>query len=457
MRQKIIGYLTVAGAALLTGTMLVLALPLGEQAWLAWFMLVPLLIATKEKGFLIGFLGGLAAVFWCGFLATTGMFYHYKTFEPEPGWTYTGCGLFAFCFSIFFAIWSDRENHKMPTWWFAALAVCMESVLLLILPAPLAITQYRSPMMMAGASMVGIWGVSFFVWIVNVISVKKPLGWFFALTIAFCSTMSRFVKPFVPTDGMVVAVSQIAEGLDKELADSHVAISSQKPAFDVWPEFSGMVFVRGDDTSKLTELSSLSAPIITSFRDTNQPLPHNVASLFERGKESARYAKRKLFGSETKMHTAGEKAVAVPFGSGSGAVGLNICYDSCFPYVIRETASLQNVKVIALPTIDPDSRHYFIAGMHAAFTPFRAAENGVAMARADGHFGSMIVDNHGRIVAELHDEQKSISARVSPRRAWTLYQIIGDLFWYGCILAVFVPFIQKVFKKPDRPGSTLDL
>ena len=217
-----------------------------------------------------------------------------------------------------------------------------------------------------------------------------------------------------------------------------------------------MLFVRGEDTSRLRDLTMASSPVVTSFRDTATPLPHNVASLFLNGVESARYAKRKLFGSETKMHTAGETAVAVPFGSDGGAVGLNICYDSCFPYVIRETAALLNVRLIALPTIDPESRHYFIAAMHAAFTPFRAAENGVAMVRADGHFGSMIVDEKGRIVTELHDEQKSSLGNVSGRRVWTLYQVIGDAFWYGCMVAVVWPLSLNLFKKKRLESADLE-
>lgn len=43
------------GAALFCGLLLVLALPLGEQFYLAWFMLVPLLVAVRGKGFLVGF------------------------------------------------------------------------------------------------------------------------------------------------------------------------------------------------------------------------------------------------------------------------------------------------------------------------------------------------------------------------------------------------------------------
>ena len=446
MQQKVIAYVLVALAALATGTMLVLALPLGEQAWLAWFMLVPLLIATKEKGFLVGFLGGLAAVFWCGFLATTGVFYHFKNFEPEPSWTYTGCGLFAIPFCLFFAIWADSKNHMKPVWWLAALAVCLESILLLKLPAPLAITQYRNPIMMVVSSLVGIWGVSFLIWFINTSVVKMPVRWmWFVSFIILCKVASRDPIPKIEY-GVTVAVSQFAEGLDKELVDSHAAISTQKPVFDVWPEFAGMMFVMGNDTSKLTDLSKKTSPIITSFRDTAMPLPHNVASLFLDGVESARYEKRKLFGSETNMHTRGRVAVAVPLAAIDGAVGLNICYDSCFPYVIRETAALPNVKVIALPTIDPDSRHYFIAAMHAAFTPFRAAENGVAMVRADGHFGSMIVDERGHIVAELHAEQKSSLGNVSGRRVWTLYQVVGDWFWFLCIGAVVAPGLIRLSK-----------
>ncbi len=455
MRQKIIAHLLVAVAAMATGTMLVLALPLGEQAWLAWFMLVPLLFATKEKGFLVGFLGGLGVVFWCAWLSTAGVFYQFKNFEGSTGWTYSGCGLFGITFAVFFAIWADRKNHEKPGWWFAGLAVCLESVLLLVLPAPLAITQYRNPLMMIVASGVGIWGVSFLIWFFNVWVVKTPARWPWLLfVVIFSRAASRDPIPKIE-NGLPVAVSQFADGLDKELAEGHVAISAKKPVFNVWPEFAGMLFVMGNDTSKLENLSKISSPIVTSFRDTAVPLPHNVGSLFIGGVESARYEKRKLFGSETNMHTPGQAAVAVPLAAVGGSVGLNICYDSCFPYVIRETAALPNVKVIALPTIDPDSRHFFIAAMHSAFTPFRAAENGVAIVRADGHFGSMIVDERGRIVMELHDEQKSSLGIILGRRVSTLYQIIGDWFWFLCMGAVALPGLlrlSKWLKERNKPS-----
>ena len=58
-----------AGVAL-SGVLLVLALPLGEQAYLAWFALVPLLRAVHGRGVLLGFIGALATIFFAAWLAT---------------------------------------------------------------------------------------------------------------------------------------------------------------------------------------------------------------------------------------------------------------------------------------------------------------------------------------------------------------------------------------------------
>jgi hypothetical protein len=72
------------GAALLTGTLTLFALPLGEQWYLGYFALVPLLIATKERGFIGGFLGGIIAIFWLAFLSTTGALYKVNFLEDCP-------------------------------------------------------------------------------------------------------------------------------------------------------------------------------------------------------------------------------------------------------------------------------------------------------------------------------------------------------------------------------------
>jgi apolipoprotein N-acyltransferase len=454
MKQKLIDIGLVVLGALATGTMVWLALPLGEQSYLAWVMLIPLLLATKEKGLMLGFLGGLGSIFWCAFLATAGFIYQHKHWEPAAAWTYTACGIFAASFSLFFGIYAEKKNHERPILWLAAMAIVLEAALLFQIPAHLALTQYRNWTMMLVASVGSIWLVSFLIWAFNIYLSKnlKKHGWIGLVVMVASFGITRF-DPFAKEaiDGFSVGVAQITDAMDKEQVAAHKAASLQKPIFVVWPEFAGMMFVMGEDTGKLKQLSKETAPIITSFRDTYQPLPHNIASLFANGEESKRYEKRKLFGSESKMHTPGKTSVAVPIPGQSFTVGLDICFDSCFPMIIRETASQPNAAFVALPTIDPDSLHYFMAGMHAAYTPFRCAENGIAMARADGNFGSMIVNERGAIVKELKNEQTSAVAKVSGKRVWTLAGTkIGDWFLYLCLGIAFYPSVKWVVEKTKR-------
>jgi len=200
----------------------------------------------------------------------------------------------------------------------------------------------------------------------------------------------------------------------------------------VWPEFSGLLLARNGDTSKLQRLALESGmpAFVTSFRDGFEPLPHNTAAVFSRQGESSPYFKRKLYGSESQMHSPGSNAVAVP--SQVGIVGLNICFDSCYPAIIRDTARL-NADMIAVPTIDPESPYDFFAANHAAFMPIRAAENGVSIIRADGGAYSMIVDPNGRIVGQLECEKnKTAVGRIPNHGHWTLYKWAGDWFLYLC-------------------------
>jgi apolipoprotein N-acyltransferase len=130
------------------------------------------------------------------------------------------------------------------------------------------------------------------------------------------------------------------------------------------------------------------------------------------------------------MHTPGTEPVAVPFAGTT--VGLNICFDSCYPSIIRDTVN-QGAEVIALPTIDPDAPYGWFAANHAAFTPIRAAEEGVSIIRADGYAFSTIADPDGRILAQLPNKADiTTTAAVPTRGHWTFYRWAGDWFLYAC-------------------------
>jgi apolipoprotein N-acyltransferase len=301
---------------------------------------------------------------------------------------------------------------------------------------------------MTVASFGGIWLVSFLVWGVNLLIARNsrkflPLG----IAVVAGSFLVTAIDKRMDENLANVGVVQIPAELDEDLVREHKRLIKPDTLFAVWPEFAGIIFIRDDKPGKLQELASESGVgIITSYKDSFTPLPHNVSSLVTTRGESERYEKRKLFGGEANMHTPGTRAVAATY-SVDRSVGLNICFDSCYPNIIRETAALPNVSVIALPTIDPESPHHFLAAMHASYTPFRSAENGVSMVRVDGHYGSMSVDSQGKILDEFTDERASETFRVSVKRRWTLCQIIGDASLYTMIIAVFGGILARILKR----------
>ena len=432
----------IIGAILASGAMLHAALPPIGWWWLAWFAFVPLFIAVKGARFLVGFLAGLGATGTTAFLAIQGVGYGYRSSEGSPSWIMVGCVLFGFAVSIVTGM--AAESKLASPLRLAACAVLLEACLLIYLPASIALTQARVSAALFFASMGGIWGVSYLVWLSNtwlahhmaegrkVPAILGLVGVYVVLG-ALGSTMK-------PLSGAAIPVI-VVQTDETDLAALGRLTGTNPAALAVWPEFAGLEAASGGDTTKLREFAAVRPGIITTFQDTHTPLPHNVAALFASGQESARYEKRKLFGGETSMHTAGNQAVIVPWRD--TRVGLNICFDSCFPGIMRETA-LKGAKLIALPTIDPPSPHHWIAAMHAASTPFRAAELGIPIARADGNAYSMLVDARGNIVLELPPGKASAQGDLPTTTEDTLYRSIGDWPLWICGLALFGSSVQRL-------------
>jgi apolipoprotein N-acyltransferase len=444
-------WLQMLGGAVATGVLLALALPLGEQGYLAFVALVPLLLATRDRGFILGFLGGILAISTLAIIATSGAFYKERVAEGNVSWIYTSCGLFGFSFSVFFALWGDAKLNKRSIFWLAAVAVLLESVLLVQIPAHLALTQYRNPLQLTIASVGGIWLVSWLVWLANLSLATHGKNWkrsAWVPVMVLVGVVWTFAsKPQMPTEesALMVGLIQVETENENSLLEAQEELPKETD-FAVWPEFGGILFVRDGKPDRLVEVAEATTiPIITSFPDNAQPLPHNVASLVTATGESERYEKRRLFGGEKNMHTPGTKPVAVKSEFTAGSIGLNICFDSCYPWIIRETAALPGVSFIALPTIDPPSPHYFLSAMHAAYTPFRSAENGISMVRVDGHYGSMVTSSSGQILKELKGSDVPTTASFLPERRFTVYQKLGDWFLYLMILWFLTePFVLRL-------------
>jgi apolipoprotein N-acyltransferase len=455
----------------ITSVLLVLALP--PVGWwpLAWFALMPAIWASRGRGFLVGFLVGISASLLLGWAAVEGFFYAAKSFEGERTWTYLGTAIFGFVLSICCGLVGEiKQLNPRTIVGLGCFVVLLDLALMPLLPVTFAISQARVPGMLTLSSLTGIWGVSFLLWTVNLSLVAlaetgraeagraevKPVNLRGLAVLPAIAAIFLLVGllPSRQREGLRIRVA-VVQSPSTELPEMVRLSRKDSPQMAVWPEFSGLAHVRQGDATSLIQLAEDPAmpTFVTSFPDANQPLPHNTAALFSAEGESARYFKRRLFGGEVRMHTPGDGPVAAK--TQWGPVGLNICFDSCFPNLMRDSSRQGNVGFIALPTIDPPSPHGFIAAMHSAFTPFRAAELGVAVARADGYSHSMIVGNTGVVLAELPPNvEDSISALVDFTPRWTLYKAVGDWFLVACGLALLWLCSTNLWSRRNSEGRS---
>lgn len=455
---KLIGkFLAVAASAVL----FLLALPPADIAPLGFFCFTPVFVAVRGKGFAWGFLAGLSVLILGALLAWSGWFYRPSLIGESPEWLFTGFALFGLVVGLVCGIVGEiRDPARRLPWILAAWAVLFEAALLLYLPAHIALTQYRMFAAMKVASFGGIWLVSYLVWVVNLFLadgfVRKD-RWTMALCGSFLGAWFGF-SAFTghPKEGTLnVGLVQTQTMAPDELESFNKEATARGAQIVVWPELLGTASAPRGDTRILRELAAQEGqvPFVTSFEDDNEPLPYNVASMFSRDGESERYRKRKLFGGERNDHARGSDPVATTVDGVT--YGLNICFDSCFPSVMRDTALLEGVSVILLPTFDPIGPYGTIQAFHAAYTPFRAAELGVPIVRSDWTAYSMAVDSRGVIVAEMGSGREGVTvADVTPERRPTIYRRFGDWFlWASGLIAAAGLIKGRMAGRGRRPSS----
>lgn len=460
-----------AGAgALVSGALLTAAMPPADLGLLSWFCMAPLLIGVRGSGFVVGSLAALWAALFAAWLSVTGVFYPgVARLDDTAAWHYVGFFLFSLSMVVVAGTWADMKTVSRWVWlWLPAIAVAAEATLLVYLPAHLGLAHYRSPFLLKVASITGIWGVSYLVWAANVRVAlafadgrlpksSKSLAArgmdLSLLAIILASMVWRFPPPVYEALGegkqgqMLVAAIQTLSHEPEQLDRLHRQAAALAPEYVVWPELSASGWVVGGDVGELQKVSEQGAAFVTSYpRLEGGSLPYNVSSLFIEGKALGNYRKRKLFGGERSMHLPGSKPTSARYGKGD--LGLLVCFDSCFPYIVRETANLPGVNSISLPSMGPESPFGVMQAMHGAFTPFRAAENGVAIARGESSAFAQIIDGDGRIVAEAPAAfEGAIAGWVSDRPRWTFYKVAGDWFLWACVVVTLVVGARSLLRQ----------
>jgi len=380
--------------------LLAAAMPPSGAGWLAWLALAPVLIVVRGRGFVFGFALGMMVALMAGHLTAQGWIQP-NVIEGNTRWNYLAFGLFGLVVGFLCAIVGDKKELRLsdvPR--FAAWAVLLEAGTHLILPAHLGLTQYRSPLLLGLASVLGLWAVSYAVWFVNIaiVCLIRDRAWGAVATAG--TAMLASCAPLWPPAPVgpklrVGAIQTTTQSLD-ELAALNFVAGSRGADLVVWPELSGMASAPAGRTAKLTQLASIKEQpaFITTFEDDASPRPHNAAALFSKSGESSRFFKRKPFGGEKQIHAAGTDSLAVDWHYTK--VGLNVCFDSCYPGIMRDTAGASGIGLLVVPSLDPASPNGTMQALHGAYSCFRAAELGVPIVRADTTGFSSIVDGRGR-------------------------------------------------------------
>jgi apolipoprotein N-acyltransferase len=134
-----------------------------------------------------------------------------------------------------------------------------------------------------------------------------------------------------------------------------------------------------------------------------------------------------------------------------GRLATAICYDTDYPELIRQ-AGQRGVDIL-LPGFNEWAS---IRVRHAQVTTFRAIENGFSIVRPAVSGISMVIDPHGRVVAQADAfgaSEPTVVSLVAAAGTPTLYVRIGDWFAYLCVagfLAVISrAFVQRRTTQPD--------
>jgi len=134
----------------------------------------------------------------------------------------------------------------------------------------------------------------------------------------------------------------------------------------------------------------------------------------------------------------------------SGRWGLQICKDMDFPKLSREYAA-DGAELLLVPAWDFNLDRW----LHARMAVMRAVENGFALARCARNGLLTLSDSRGRILAEtatVSDRFVSITGKVNIAREKTLYARAGDWFAWLCA-AVFVSLLAFQLFAQSRGGE----
>lgn len=342
----------------------------------------------------------------------------------------------------------------------------------------LAYTQMDSLLVIQIASVTGIWGISFIVFLfAGTVAVllggagKPGRRRALAVTVGFIicalflygewrlrsshpaqSVMVTLIAKDVPISVYLGPEDQALELLHG-YADEVRRATPAGTEVVVLPEKIGRV-----SESSLPEVDALfssaaaathSAIVLGLVRQTPSAAFNSARFYSAAGKLEANYVKHHLLpGIEPEK--PGDKRVTVD--QPSGRWGLQICKDMDFPQLSREYAG-EGASLLLVPAWDFGLDRW----LHARMAVLRAVENGFALARSARNGLLTLSDNRGRILAEVATEPGrfvSVTGKVNVPREATFYTRTGDWFAWICVAIFVAMLVSRFFPRPSRSSGT---
>ncbi|MBL4889914.1 MAG: apolipoprotein N-acyltransferase [Candidatus Lindowbacteria bacterium] len=349
------------------------------------------------------------------------------------------------------------------------------------LPWVLLGTSVPGRMIETAASIVGVWGISFILYLMAAIaadSVRRADR--FALCIVLATLLLMPSRGFAPSppdpnNEVLVGIVQGNFSLDQDfefrpqeveayLFEATDELIRQGAELIVWSETVILKYLNRDTSigRAIEAYANRNQVVIVSGAPTLflDGTKRNSAYIFGSSKKLgiekhdadhlARYDKYHLvpFGEYVPVLGPDNDHIIMPQGVGDftpsimavriGKLGLMICYEGAFSYLARQLVN-QGAELLITISNDAWATSEIEAEQHYRLTRLRPLETGVFLVRADNVGVSVIMDPRGKEIASLGTNKKGvIIGRVVLNKGDTFFNDSGD--WVGWLTLLGLPF-----------------
>lgn len=350
-------------------------------------------------------------------------------------------------------------------------------------------SQARYPIIIQQASIYGVYGISFWLYLINVtlfnfLRNKNFKNLLFVLLFFFLPLGYGFIRiKDIPAGFKKITVGIVQPNIDPNLKFNaalrdetfnrliYLSERCKEEAKDtlnlvVWPETATPVFLKtpGIYQNMVLELARrISAPVLTGtpiYNKKSQEIYNGAVLIKPEEGITQEYKKIHLvpFGEHIPFDRYIPLFKKIDLGEGDYTPGNEytvfatddlkfsclICFESIFPEISR---TFVKHGALLLLNITNDGWFGRISGpqQHNDMAILRTVENGVPLVRSANTGISMVVDPYGRILKETNlFEEGIIVCTIELNRINTLYRILGD--WLPMFVLLFTPVLLLLKK-----------